>query len=176
MTSGTSRPLISGFSLVAGVWSMERMHRGARSAFERRFNRGLVAVDITSAGGGFVDLYCPLCRAQFKDYPGTLAVCFDCAHAQNAYADKGIRMSMDATGEDSTNPERVRDGTHIYNMGLPATDVEYGKRNAYGQRVVSRSRPVANNEIASARRARELAKRANLTPLETQKRALGGRS
>lgn len=153
------------------------MHRGARSAFERRFNRGLVAVDISPEDGGFVEQYCQLCRAVFKGYADTpKPYCFDCTHAQNEYANKGIRMSMDATGEDSTNPDRVRDGTHIYNMGLPATDVEYGKRNAYGQRVVSRSRPVANNEIASARRARELAKRANLTPLETQKRALGGRS
>ena len=142
-------------ALIAGLW---------RSIFRPRM----------AASSNSTASFAERCSRAIADTPKPY--CFDCTHAQNEYANKGIRMSMDATGEDSTNPDRVRDGTHIYNMGLPATDVEYGKRNAYGQRVVSRSRPVANNEIASARRARELAKRANLTPLETQKRALGGRS
>lgn len=103
-------------------------------------------------------------------------VCYECSRAQNPFADKGIQMSVDASGEDSTHPARIADGSHIYNFGLPATDVEYGTKNAYGQRTVKRSRPVANNEIASARRLKELAKRNNMTPLETQKRAVGGRT
>ena len=43
--------------------------------------------------------------------------CFDCAKPANHYA--SIRFSVDATGEDSRNPARVKDGTAGFNMGLP---------------------------------------------------------
>jgi hypothetical protein len=83
-------------------------------------------------------------------------------------------MSVDATGEDATDPQRIRDGTHTFNMGLPPVRGEITGRDAYGQ-IKRATRPVANNELASARRAKEMAKRANLTPLEAPRRAVGGK-
>lgn len=151
------------------------MRRNER--FERRFYRGLEPKESTDVSDGFVDRYCDVCRAPMLEYASVeKPVCYDCNHEQNEFAAKGIRMSVDATGEDSTNPQRVREGTQIFNMALPPVVEEYGVRNAYGQRTVKKSRPVANNEIASARRLKELAKHSNLTPQDTQKRAVGSRS
>jgi hypothetical protein len=58
-------------------------------------------------------------------------------------------------------------------MSLPGVVEEYGAKNAYGQRTVKRSRPVANSEIGSTRQLKERAKRAGLTLQETAKRAVG---
>jgi hypothetical protein len=147
-------------------------HRGR---FERRFHRGLIGPDCSVSASGFVERICTICRAQHQNYAeADEPTCFDCDHARNPYAAKNIRMSMDASGDDSKDPRRVRDGTAAYNMGLPTVPGEIIGKDAYGQ-IKRRNRPVANNELASARRARELAKRAGLTPLESPKRAIGGK-
>lgn len=150
----------------------------ARSAQRERIRpRAPTAETIGEATGeGFVDRECVDCGGVTLDYAAAVAPrCFTCSNAKNPYAAKNTRMSVDATGEDSANPDRIKDGTHIFNVALPSEDVEYGAKDAYGQRKCVRMRPVANNEIASSRRLKEKAKRANLTPLDVQKRAIGGR-
>lgn len=123
-----------------------------------------------------VDRNCVTCGRWTADTASNPApLCSGCQCERNRRP-APFYASVDATGEDSTDPRRVADGTSIFNMGLPAVAVEYGRRNAYGQRTVKQSRPVANNEIPSARRLAETAKRANLTPQDTQKRAVGGRT
>jgi hypothetical protein len=153
-------------------------YKAQRSAGERTRPLALAtAAPLSdSPSEGFVDRKCSNCGSLTLDYASVVApVCFSCSHESNPFAAKAIRMSVDATGEDSTNPDRVRDGTNIFNMGLPAQDVQYGSKDAYGQRKVVSMRAVANNEVASGRRQKEMAKRAGLTPLDIQKRAIGGR-
>jgi len=102
------------------------------------------------------------------------SLCFDCANERNEYASKSISMSVDAAGDDSTHPSRVKDGTSGFNMALPPVVTVLPEKDAYGQHKVS-SRPVANNEVGSGRRLKEMAKRSNLTVMETPKRSVGGR-
>jgi hypothetical protein len=155
------------------VPSMVGMNR--RGRFERRFHRGLLGSDCHVTASGFIERYCITCRAQHQNYAEEPEpVCFDCGQTRNPYAAKNIRMSVDATGDPSTNPQRIREGTAEYNMGLPPVAGEIIGRDAYGQ-IKRKRRPVHNNELASARRAKEMAKQANLTPLETPRRAVGGR-
>jgi hypothetical protein len=99
-------------------------------------------------------------------------LCFDCS--PNPYKEKGIRMSVDAAGDDSTVPARIAEGTQGFNMALPPVEGEIIGKDAYGQ-TRRKLRPVAHNEIASNRQLKEKAKRAGLTQPEPAKRAVGGR-
>jgi hypothetical protein len=143
-----------------------------RQRFEHRHYRGFTSppqIDTDNQWGRSPCWSCGtdhLARVEVEE-----PLCFDCTHQANPFAGKQIHMSVDATGEDSTNPSRVADGTQGFNMGLPPVTERTGQVDAYGQHKV-KSRPRANNEFASARRLREAAKRNNLTPGETQKRAL----
>ena len=98
--------------------------------------------------------------------------CFDCD--PGPFHGKGVMFSIDAGPEDSTHPDRVRQGTAGFNFALPGVVEEYGPKNAYGQRTILKKRPVANSEIASTRNLKEMAKKANMTPQDTGKRAVGG--
>ena len=127
-----------------------------------------VAADV-----GFVQRECVDCGGSCLDYAGSRDPrCFDCSHRSNPYAAKGIRMSVDAAGEDSTDPRRIADGSASYNYGLPGIPGEVIGKDAYGK-TKREIRQVHNNEITSGRKLREMAKRAGLTPLEAPKRAVG---
>lgn len=122
---------------------------------------------------GFILRPCAMCDVEHLNYADyDYPVCFDCSHQLNEYAAKNIKMSVDASCDDSTLPARVRDGTADKNLGLPPVQGDPIGRNAYGQ-MKHRMRPVANSEIGSARRLREMSKRAGLTQLESAKRAVG---
>jgi hypothetical protein len=124
-------------------------------------------------GEAWVVRFCILCGDQTRDYPSAKSPqCFSCGNAKNPYAAKNIRMSVDAAGEDSTNPARIADGTDKYNMALPDVPGEVIGKDAYGM-TKRRMRPVLNSEIASTRQLREMGKRAGLRLLETPKRAIG---
>lgn len=146
----------------------------ARRRFESRFDRGYTSKPISDAENPYCQRVCACGAVHLGLAAVETSVCFDCSHARNPYAQKAIRMSVDATGEDATIPGRVADGTHIYNMALPGEKIPTGERDAYGQMKV-KTRPVANNEVTSHRRLKEAAKRAGLTPMERQARAVGGR-
>jgi hypothetical protein len=140
---------------------------------DRAYFEGREFVSDSGTGEGFVPRFCAMCRAITQDYAATVdPVCFDCSHATNEYAAKGVSMSVDASCDDSANLGRIADGSHDKNMALPPVQGEAIGRDAYGK-MRYKLRPRANNEIASARRLRELAKRANLSPLETARRAVG---
>lgn len=122
----------------------------------------------------FIERTCAECGAEHYNYPSVkYSLCFKCSNATNPYALKNLNFSIDAGPEDSTNPTRIKDGSAKFNLALPGVVEEWGPKNAYGQRTIKRKRPVANNEIASTRRLREMAKKNGLTPQETAKRALG---
>jgi hypothetical protein len=128
----------------------------------------------TVEGEAFVDRNCVECGIRHLNYPGVKdSRCFACSNAKNPYAAKNIRFSIDPGPEDSTNPVRVAQGTAEFNLALPGVVEEWGPRNAYGQRTIKRKRPVSNAEIGSTRRLKEMAKKANMTPQETTKRAIG---
>ena len=128
----------------------------------------------TLEGEAFVARSCSECGGETMDYPSAAKPrCYRCAHNRNVYAAKDLRFSIDMGPQDSTNQARIANGTAGFNLSLPGVVEEYGPRNAYGQRTVKRSRPVANNEIGSTRRLKEQAKRAGLTLQETAKRAVG---
>ena len=148
----------------------------ARQRFEARFYRGNAsAAQVADADNPWCERVCSCGAVHLGKRDAAESLCFDCSHARNPYAQKAIRMSVDATGEDSTVPARVAEGSHIFNVALPGVKEPTGVRDAYGQMKV-KTRPVANNEVSSYRRLREMAKRANLTPLDRQARAIGGRS
>lgn len=128
----------------------------------------------TLEGEAFVARACSECGNETLEYPSVEdPLCFHCSHNRNVYALKGIRFSIDMGPQDSTNQARIANGTAGFNMSLPGVVEEYGPKNAYGQRTVKRSRPVANAEIGSTRQLKERAKRAGLTLQETAKRAVG---
>ena len=109
------------------------------------------------------------------DYPHAVSpLCFDCSNARNPYAQKNIRMSVDAVGEASSNPTRLADGTADFNVALPDVRGEVIGRDAYGQ-IKRRQRPVHNNEVPSIRSLKEAGRRAGLTLQEVPKRAVGGK-
>ena len=143
------------------------------SQIDRAYFEGCEFVPDSGAGESFVERRCSVCRDVCQDYPSTPEpVCYDCSRERNPFAAKNVRMSVDASCDDSTNPARVKEGTADKNMGLPSVPGDPIGRDAYGQMRRTR-RPVSNNEIASARRLKEMAKRAGLSPLETAKRAVG---
>jgi hypothetical protein len=145
--------------------------------FETRFDRGYstsTATVATEQENEWCERVCPCGGIHLGKIADPISLCFSCSHERNPYAQKSIRMSVDATGEDSVHPARVADGTHIFNVGLRGEAVPTGERDPYGQMKV-KTRPVAHNEVASFRRLKDMAKRQNLTPLERQARAVGGR-
>lgn len=148
------------------------MSMRAQAAFDRRFRREVAGRD-GSAGEGFVQRSCSQCSRGCLEYAQVKSpLCFTCSHSHNPYAEKNIRMSIEAEPQPSTNPVRVADGTAEYNMGLPGVPGDVIGKDAYGQ-VKRKVRPVHFNEVASARKRRELAKRAGLTPLDSAKKAVG---
>jgi hypothetical protein len=86
--------------------------------------------------------------------------CFDCRQTRNPYL--GVRFSIELGSEDSTDPRRVADGSSKFNVALPGIEKD------------GKYRPVANNELATARSRREYAKRHGLEPMERAvKKAVG---
>jgi hypothetical protein len=157
---------------VARDFRIVGMRQGERDSFERRYVRGFVGGDCQPIEG-FVQRSCSQCLGECLDYADVpKPLCFNCTHAKNVYAEKAIRMSVDASCDDSTNPQRVAEGTAGFNLGLPGVPGDAIGKDAYGQ-IKRKVRPVSNSEIGSARRLREMAKRANLTQLEPAKRAVG---
>jgi hypothetical protein len=71
---------------------------------------------------------------------------------------------IEISGEDSTDPRRVRDGTAGFNVGLPPIDTPVGTR-ADGKPKLS-TRPVTHNELGTRRGTLEYAKRHGLEPIE----------
>lgn len=140
---------------------------------DRAYFEGRELVPDSGPGEGFVQRRCIFCTHVTRDYPSVPdPVCYECSRSRNPFAKKNIRMSVDASCDDSTNPARVQDGTSDKNMALPSVPGDIIGRDAYGQ-IKRHRRPITNNEIASARRLREMGKRAGLTQLETAKRAVG---
>lgn len=147
------------------------MSQSGREAFNQRFSRGFVSTS-TACDEGFVQRACSLCARPVLDYRQAESPhCFTCSNSRNPYAAKNIRMSIEAEPQPSTSPARIADGTAEYNLGLPGVPGEVIGKDAYGN-TKRKVRPVHINEVASARKRRELAKRANLTPLETVKKAI----
>ena len=82
---------------------------------------------------------------------------------------------IDAGGEDATDvPQRVRDGTSQFNLGLPGVERVIGERST--GKVALEYRPITNHELGSNAGVREYAKRHGLIPMERGKyRPLGSR-
>lgn len=150
------------------------MNRLDRSRFEHRFYRGLDAVDTVVEGEGFVERVCGGCGAITKDYADKpMPECFDCSQKHNPYGGS-IYLSVEAEGEDSTNPQRIREGTAHINLGVRGVETVVGKNPDGSDKLAYR--PIAHNELQTARKRREHAKRTGSTMLEgTTKRAIGGR-
>lgn len=64
-----------------------------------------------------------------------------------------LAILVDAGGEDNPHPDRVADGSHVFNAGLPPIETSDGWR------------PVANAELGNNRGVREYAKRHGLEPI-----------
>jgi hypothetical protein len=89
--------------------------------------------------------------------------CFRCWRKANPF--EGVAAArIDSAGEDSTNPDRVRDGSSTWNAGLYGVDTVVGTRP--NGKPMTEYRPLTNNEVGSNRRRRELAKRQGLEPME----------
>jgi hypothetical protein len=83
----------------------------------------------------------------------------------NPFGTGPLAMLVDAGGEDSPHPERQRDGTAIYNVGLPPIDLPDGT-----------CRPISNAELGSNRGVREYAKRTEMEPMNSGRwRGVAGR-
>lgn len=148
------------------------MNRLDRSRFEHRFYRGLDGLDTVAAGEGFVERVCGDCGDITKDYADVaMPKCFNCKQKLNPFGN--IYLSMEAEGEDSTNPQRIREGTAHINLGVRGVEKEVGK-NPDGSPKLE-YRPITHNELATFRKRREHAKRTGSTPAEPQKKAIGGR-
>lgn len=80
-------------------------------------------------------------------------------------ADSLPSCRIDAAGEDISMDQRVRDGSAKFNLGLPGVSSSIG-RDATGKAKVA-YRPISNAEVGSNHNAREIAKRNNLTPVES---------
>jgi len=82
---------------------------------------------------------------------------------------------IEVSGEDSTDPRRVADGTADVNAGLPGVDTVVGTRPDGKPKL--EYRPITNNELRSKRGVAEYAKRHGLVPVESrgQYRPLGSR-
>ena len=143
--------------------------------FETRFYRGLSSNAAPDLASDYCKMVCP-CGTVHLGLRGDLtARCFDCAQQSNEFAQKAIRMSVEAEGEDSRNPQRIAEGTSQFNIGLRGVDTVVGT-HPDGTAKLS-YRPIAHNELPSARARREYAKRTGCTPAaESVKRAVGGRS
>ena len=103
---------------------------------------------------------CVECGAsKYYLYPGE--ACYDCEEARNPCTGTPLVL-IDAGGEDSPLPERIADGSHWFNAGLPPVQtVSYGEdgKPRYG------SRPISNAELGNNAGVREYAKRHGLEPM-----------
>jgi hypothetical protein len=81
-----------------------------------------------------------------------------------------LARRIDAAGEDSRDPRRIADGTAHLNLGLPGVDTVVGTRRSWDPKLdgkpATEYRPITNQEVASNRNRRELAKRSGLDPIE----------
>lgn len=103
---------------------------------------------------------CPECGTEHLLPVDNLAeTCFRCWRAANPF--EGCpSIRIDAAGDDSRDPRRVKDGTAGFNVGLRGVETPIGKRPD-GSTVLD-YRPISHNEVGSNRRRRELAKRQGL--------------
>ena len=92
------------------------------------------------------------------------ALCFNCDRASKPSRYDSLLILIDAAGDDSQDPRRVADGSYRFNVGLPGVETVIGTRPD-GKPATS-YRPISNNEVGSARKAKEIAKRAGLVPLD----------
>ena len=141
------------------------MNRARYQRFEQRFYRGHTSTErAEEEDSEWTQRVCNPCGAiHLGRLDDPSPQCFTCTHQRNPYT--GIRMSVEAEGEDSTNPQRVREGTSGFNLGLPGVTEPDGSY-----------RPISNNEVATARKRVEYAKRNNLSVQEPSiKRAVGGK-
>ena len=72
--------------------------------------------------------------------------------------------SIEAADAPSSDPQRVKDGTSEFNLGLPGVDTVVGTR-ADGKPKLA-YRPLTHNEVGTNRNMREIAKRNGLIPME----------
>ena len=83
-------------------------------------------------------------------------------------------MRIDATGEDSGDPRRIRDGSSVFNLGLSGVETTIGTR-ADGKPKLA-YRPLTHHEVGSRGKAREIALRQGLEPAGGGAyRVIGGR-
>lgn len=92
---------------------------------------------------------CPRCGREHLLKPGE--TCPFCA-GPNPFGGGPLAMLVDAGGEDSPHPDRIADGSHRFNLGLPPVETDRG------------ARPVTNRELGNNAGVREYAKRHNLEP------------
>lgn len=105
---------------------------------------------------------CPACRNDhlLEDEE----VCFFCWRAENPPV--GVpNVRIDAAGDDSTNAQRVADGSARFNTGLRGIETVVGTRRD-GKPAIE-YRPISNAEVSSNRNRRELAKRQGLGTYES---------
>lgn len=149
-----------------------------RQRFEQRFYRGRnsSAIELDEESE-WCTRACGTCgREHLGQLAAETSYCFDhqpeTEFLRNA---RSVRMSVEAEGEDSTLPQRVREGTAQYNIGLRGIDTVVGTRPD-GKPALA-YRPITHNELPTARARREYAKRTNCSPGENVvKRAVGGKS
>jgi hypothetical protein len=102
---------------------------------------------------------------------------FACEHCSGAVQQiitpEGLpNARIDSAGDDATIPKRIADGTASWNLGLPGVDTNVGRRPDGTEALEYRPRTM--REVSNNRNASEIAKRANLAPLERAYRPLGG--
>jgi hypothetical protein len=117
--------------------------------------------DVSCARCGVDEVFAPMSAALER----TLQ-CASCGgDAQQVFSAESLPGArIDAGGEDAPLETRRRDGTAIFNMGLPGVETVVGTR-ADGKPKLA-YRPLTNHEVGSNRNARELAKRSNLVAHE----------
>ena len=100
---------------------------------------------------------CPSCgREHLLPLDDAAATCFRCWRSEHPF--EGCPAArIDAAGDDSTNPQRIREGTAGVNLGLRGVDGPGGYR------------PLTNREVSSNVKRRDLAARQGL---ETPERAV----
>lgn len=153
---------------------MAMMQSGQKRRFDRRFYRGLASA-LSESASGYHEGPCITCGTWVHLVADDETPrCFACSNARNPYAEKGIRCSVEAEGEDARDPRRVADGTAGFNLGLRGVDTVVGTRPDGTPKLAYR--PITHNELSTARARREYARRTGCTVLTPSvKRAVGGR-
>jgi hypothetical protein len=123
------------------------MVRTARHAIPSAHAVGTIVPVVTERDGTpYAMRSCPGCGREHLLKEGE--VCPRCS-PPNPFGAGPMAMLVDAGGEDSPHPERIADGSHRFNMGLPPNG----------------NRPVANAELHNNAGVREYAKRHGLEPM-----------